>query len=209
MTYYRLITLALLGYLLAGCQTQPVKEKPPEPKKEVVDIKVKKEPVAPAQPKPKTECKKPEKKAKSSHDLPVLGQIETAVIMPEALVLKARIDTGATTSSIGVENLEQYERDGKPWVKFSIKDPKTGKPKEFNLKRKRKVKIKQHGSDSVRRPVVKLRVVIGKIDQVREFTLADRESFDYPVLIGRNYLMDTAIVDVSRKNAVQTRVPKK
>lgn len=210
MIYYRLIILVIFEIFLVSCQTQPVKEKPVSPKKEVVDVQVKQAPVVPVVPViPKAECKKPEKKVKPSHDLPVLGQIETAVIMPAGLVLKARIDTGATTSSIGVDNLEQYERDGKPWVKFTIKDPKTGKPKEFNIKRKRKVRIKQHGSDSVRRPVVKLRVIIGKIDQVREFTLADRDSFDYPILIGRNYLMDAAIVDVSQKHAVQTRVPKK
>lgn len=209
MIYYRLILLVVFEVLLVSCQTHSVKEKPVLPKKtEVVEVQVSKAPVVP-KPKVKTNCKKVDPKVKAAHDLPVLGQIETAVIMPAGLVLKARIDTGATTSSIGVEKLEQYERDGKPWVKFSIKDPKTGKSKEFNLKRERKVKIKQHESAEIKRPVIKLRVILGKIDQTREFTLADRESYDYPLLIGRNYLMDTAIVDVSKRYTVQTRVPKK
>ena len=207
MIYYRLMVLVVFEVFLVSCQTQKVKEKPLLPPKEVEIKQPQVVPVIPAAPKPK--CKKHAAKVKPSHDLPVLGRIETAVIMPAGLVLTARIDTGATTSSIGVENLKQYERDGKPWLKFTIIDPKTGKAKEFNLKRKRKVKIKQHESDSVRRPVVDLRVIIGKINQVREFTLADRESYDYPVLIGRNYLMDAAIVDVSQKHTAQTRVPKK
>ena len=172
------------------------------------DIQVVEAPVTP-EPKVTTVCKTAKPTVKITHDLPVIGRVEKAAIMPVGLILKARIDTGATSSSIGVEKLEKYERDGKAWVKFIINDSKTGKSKKFNLKREKIVRIKQHESAGVKRPVIKLRVIIGKIDQIREFTLTDRNNYDYPVLIGRNYLMDTAIVDVSQKYTVQTRIPKK
>ena len=206
MIYYRLIILLVIELFLVSCQTHSVQEKPVLTKK--ADIQVIEAPVVP-EPKVVTACKTAKPTVNITHDLPVIGRIEKAAIMPAGLMLKARIDTGATSSSIGVEKLEKYERDGKPWVKFTIKDPKTGKSKKFKLKRERIVRIKQHASARVRRPVIKLRVIIGKIDQIREFTLTDRNGSDYPVLIGRNYLMDTAIVDVSQKYTVQTRIPKK
>ena len=54
-------------------------------------------------------------------------------------------------------------------------------------------------AEAQRRPVVKLRVALGPIEQQREFTLADRSQYDYPVLIGRNFLRDVAVVDVARQ----------
>lgn len=223
MIYYRLFILLAIELFLVSCQSHPVQEKPVLTKE--ADIQVIDAPVAPVAPKPKvapvqktaklpvkkveTTCKTAKPTVIIKHNLPVIGRIEKAAIMPAGLLLKARIDTGATSSSIGVEKLENYERDGKPWVKFFIKDPKTGKSKKFNLKREKIVRIKQHETAGVKRPVIKLRVIIGKIDQIREFTLTKRNKSDYPVLIGRNYLMDSAIVDVSHKYTVQTRIPKK
>ncbi len=135
--------------------------------------------------------------------LPVIGEAEHVVIEPEGIVLKARIDTGAKTSSMGVEKLDEFERDGKPWVRFIIKRPENGEAVQFTLPIERISKIKRHGGEAQRRPVVILHVVLGSIDHKREFTLTDRSGFEYPVLLGRNYLMDAAVVDVSRKFTVK------
>ncbi len=40
---------------------------------------------------------------------------------------------------------------------------------------------------------------MGSINEVTEVSLADREKFEFPVLIGRNFLEGEAVVDVSRK----------
>ena len=130
--------------------------------------------------------------------LPIIGEVEHVVIQPQGIVLEARIDTGAKTSSLGVEKLDEFERDGKPWVRFNIKNRQRGDAVQFTLPVVRISKIKRHGGEAQRRPVVMLQVMLGSIDQIREFTLTDRSGFEYPMLLGRNYLLDAAIVDVSK-----------
>ena len=213
MTWFRLFMGVLLLAFLNSCQTPFYKDPPVQQVEPVVKQPVQCIPMEKPRPEPvvKADCPVVEAKpvTKRDYGLPVIGEIEKVIVMPGGLALNARIDTGATTSSIGVVDLEEYERDGKLWMKFNIVDPKTGKKHAFNVKQERGVLIKRHGVENVRRLVVKLRVILGKIDQVREFTLADRSNFQNPVLIGRNYLMDAAVVDVRLKNSVRSRVPKK
>ncbi len=210
MAGLRILLVVLFIGLFTGCQNLWFQDKP-LPTESIVKQPV--ECIAKEKPKPVKKADCPAVKArpvvKKDYGLPVIGQIEKVVVMPAGFVLNARIDTGATTSSIGVVDLEEYERDGKPWMKFNIIDPKTGKKHAFNVKQERGVRIKRHGVENVRRLVVKLRVILGKIDKVREFTLADRSNFENPVLIGRNFIMDTAVVDVRLKNSVRSLVPKK
>ena len=48
----------------------------------------------------------------------IIGAVEPFYILPMKSAFYARVDTGATTSSIDVENLKRFERDGKKWVSF-------------------------------------------------------------------------------------------
>jgi hypothetical protein len=66
------------------------------------------------------------------------------------------------------------------------------------------VLIKQHGRDPERRYVVRMWLTLGDIRSRVDVTLSDREDFEYPLLVGRNFLVDSAIVDVSRQH-LQTR----
>ena len=144
----------------------------------------------------------------NSSDKLVVGAVEKVLITPPGEVLSARIDTGAVTSSLDASDIELFERNGHDWVRFMIINPKTNK--EFTLERRilRKVKIIQAVTDDVeRRPVVELVVTIGKTTQRAEFTLSDRKHMEYPVLIGRNILMDMMVVDVSRSHIVPPSVP--
>ena len=50
-----------------------------------------------------------------------------------------------------------------------------------------------------KRYIVSLKVTIAGISQFTEFALTDRSSSAYPVLIGRNFLRDQAVVDVGRR----------
>ena len=43
---------------------------------------------------------------------------------------------------------------------------------------------------------------IGHLTLEREFTLADRSRFEYPVLLGRNVINGLAAVDPSRRNVL-------
>ncbi|MEZ9794978.1 RimK/LysX family protein, partial [Vibrio splendidus] len=70
----------------------------------------------------------------------------------------------------------------------------------------RYVKIRQSTNDQTeRRAVIELWVKVGKIHEKAQFTLADRSQMSHPVLLGREFIKDIALVDVSKKY-VQTEV---
>jgi hypothetical protein len=55
---------------------------------------------------------------------------------------------------------------------------------------------------SAKRYIVTLHVRLGEIDQYAEFALVDRSGQGHPVILGRNFLRDQAVVDVSRRFTV-------
>lgn len=131
----------------------------------------------------------------------VIGEVEPVTIGEAGITLSARIDTGAQTSSMGATDITPYERDGEKWVRFTIASADPEKPKSIEKPISRTVRIKRHGGISLSRYTVNLRVALGKMEKIREFTLVDRAAFKYPVIIGRNFLDGTFIVDVGLKNS--------
>jgi len=128
----------------------------------------------------------------------IIGAVEEVELPNQKVSLNARIDTGATTTSINAQNIKKFERDGKKWVKFEIHN-ETGKLVALEKPVSRMVNIKRHGAEDQIRYAVKLKLKLGKVNIVSEVTLADRSKFTYPLLIGRSFLTDMAIVDVSKE----------
>lgn len=129
----------------------------------------------------------------------VVGELEHVSIEPEGLRLKARIDTGAQTSSLGIVSQQPFERDGQRWLRFSVENPGGEEPVVMERPIRRTAKIKRHGAESMERPVVTFKVTMGDIELEREFTLADRSNYKFPILVGRNLLAGKFLVDVNRK----------
>ncbi|MCB9480780.1 MAG: ATP-dependent zinc protease [Desulfobacteraceae bacterium] len=147
----------------------------------------------------KNDPEKPELKISPTHKL-MIGKIEKVRLTPPDSVFHARIDTGATTSSLDAKNIETFERDGSSWVRFKIKDPSEEKFYDVEKPVVRKVKILQASNEEAsRRPVIELQFQIGDIKRIEEFTLEDRSHLEYQVLIGRNILRDLMIVDVAQE----------
>lgn len=132
----------------------------------------------------------------------ILGEIENVFLDPPNLEFSARIDTGAKTSSLNAVDMVEFERDGSPYVKFHVIHPETGKKIELTRRVRGHVRIKDHKSESRRRPIVSLRVRLANIDERISFTLVDRSKFSQQVLLGRNFLRDLAVVDVSKKHSI-------
>jgi len=134
----------------------------------------------------------------------LIGEVEKVRLVPPNVVLKARIDTGAKTTSIDARNITPFERDGKQWVRFVC----VSGEKEHTLERKviKTVQIKRHGEDAQDRYVVNMRIVLGSVSQLIHVNLNDREAYTYPVLIGRNFLRDYFIVDVAKKYQLKPMV---
>lgn len=136
----------------------------------------------------------------------VVGEAEDVRLEEPGFVMRARIDTGAATSSLDARDIQIFERDGDNWVRFTILDPDTSEPLVLERPRSRRVRILQAAAEEPeRRPVVELRVTLGSVSQTAEFTLADRSGLEFPMLIGRNILRDLMVVDVSKRDAAPLR----
>lgn len=143
---------------------------------------------------------------KTSDGKLILGEKEWVYVPALEENFRARVDTGATTSSISAVDIVPFERDGKDWVQFRIEHDgiKSG---EINLPVERWVNIRQSASEGEhRRPVVVAWIQIGELKEKTEFTLANRTHLTFPLLLGRSFFKDVAIVDVSRQY-VQEKQP--
>lgn len=127
----------------------------------------------------------------------LVGGVEDISFTTEDLTYEARIDTGATSSSLDARDITRFERDGDRWVRFKLYvDDEHFSDVERPVVRW--VRIYQSGTEEgERRPVVEMAYRFGEIEDTAEFTLTDRSHLEYPALVGRNIMTDRMIVDVS------------
>ena len=132
---------------------------------------------------------------KKSEDLQILGWVERVEIIDLDLEVKAKLDSGAATSSLDATNIHVIKRDDGRWVKFNVTDPESGEVFELEKKRVRRVRIKRHSGEHQLRQVVKIEVCVGGVQNEIEVSLIDRSEFFYPLLLGRAALEDVAVID--------------
>lgn len=124
----------------------------------------------------------------------IMGWLESVFFRPWNVRMTAKLDTGANTSSLHAERIERFTRDGRKWVRFTVVK---SDDKKFVVERPviRTANIKQHGKESAQREVVTMVLCKNGRDYDTEFTLVDRSNFSYPVLLGRSFLKQAALVD--------------
>lgn len=132
---------------------------------------------------------------------PVFGWVEHATIEPWGVQVKAKLDTGALTSSMHAEDIRLFERENQEWVSFRARllDQRSGEQveKEFELPLYRDVQVRgAGGSDS--RPVVLMKLCVGDTVYEEQFSLRDRSNMIYPVLLGRRALQHMGPIDVTQ-----------
>ncbi|KGY08866.1 MULTISPECIES: ATP-dependent zinc protease [Vibrio] len=204
-TWKLIIPVMLSGGLMA-CTTTGQTPVEPEQKPQIEEPKVEEPKVEEKEvvkeTKPAEKPKQPEvvlKAKKTSDGKLILGEKEWVYVPGLEQNFRARIDTGATTSSISAVDIEPFERDGKDWVKFKI-EHEGHKSKEIALPVQRWVKIRQSSADGTQeRAVVDAWIQIGDLKEKTEFTLADRTHLTFPLLLGRSFFKDVAVVDVSQQ----------
>lgn len=130
----------------------------------------------------------------------VLGATESVYIEEIKSAFKTRIDTGAESSSLDARNIILFERDGKQWVRFDVFTQGAGAPAEtFESRVERFVRIKQDADEkSDRRPVIHAHLQIGKYKAETDLNLVDRSHLEFPLLLGRKFMQDIAVVDVGQ-----------
>lgn len=125
----------------------------------------------------------------------VMGWLETVFLKPSNLRVTAKLDTGAKTSSLHAGHIERFDRNGDQWVRFAFIPGDNKKPLEIERPLVRTAVIKERQSRSSKRDVVNLTICKNGRDYETEFTLNDRSNFNYPILLGRSFLADVALVD--------------
>ena len=123
------------------------------------------------------------------------GWVEWVCFQPETIQLKAKVDTGARTSSLHAYDMIEFERDGNKWVRFHVEHQKSGELLEIERPVVRYLKVIQHEDEPQKRPVVEMEIRMGPFHEKAEFTLIDRSNFVYQVLVGRNFLKGLVLVD--------------
>ena len=139
--------------------------------------------------------------SRSTHSNTLTGWREW-VSLPDLGVdwLKAKIDTGARTSSLHAFDIAEFEQDEQPWVRFKVK------PWQDSQEDAVVVELPVHDRRAVRsssghaqeRLVVELLIRLVDREVLAEVTLSKRDEMGFRMLIGREALRRGYIVDPAR-----------
>ena len=116
--------------------------------------------------------------------------------------IPCKIDTGAYTSTLHCSNVRLLEEDDIQYLCFSLYDPKFGirTRKEFRFAEFMERKVRSSNGQVESRYAIQTRVVLFQKRYKVEFTLSYRENMRFPILLGRRFLRNRFIVDVTKKD---------
>lgn len=130
-----------------------------------------------------------------------IGTVEL-LSLPDSEIrdIPAKIDTGADNSAIWASNVRLKEGQ----VVFNLFAPGSVYYREepIVVSNFRTTTVRNSFGHKEFRYKIQLNVCIGEHKLKHWFTLADRSRNNYPILLGKNFLKNKFIVDVSRKNIV-------
>jgi len=139
------------------------------------------------------------------------------VALPElgVLAVKAKVDTGARSSSLHAEDVSFYEKKGKTYVQFVIGGGKRrGKLHHsgdrvcrhplFELRW-----ITSSNGTRQRRPVIRVEVHLHGQSWPVDLTLSSRSNMGFPMLLGREAVRGRFVVDPARSYFAKDHVPRK
>jgi len=118
-----------------------------------------------------------------------------------------KIDTGAFTSCIHCSNVKEEEYEGVKKLHFKILDLPylKGKKLKCSTEDYSMKSVKNSFGNAELRYVIRSRVkIFGKVI-ITEFSLADRTSMRFPILLGRKLLKKRFVVDVAKANLSYNR----
>ncbi len=127
---------------------------------------------------------------------PAFGWLEQVRVYPPGILMHAKLDTGADNCSLHAENIKKFKKDKENWVSFEISN-RYGVKKAIEGKILRIAKVKKKGGGIQKRPVVRIGLCLGNSYESIECNLVNRAHFQNPVLVGRNFLAGSALVNSS------------
>tara|TARA_R110002124_G_scaffold48026_1_gene142152 strand:- start:24701 stop:25135 length:435 start_codon:yes stop_codon:yes gene_type:complete len=133
----------------------------------------------------------------------IIGRLEF-VDLPKWNIkqIEAKIDTGAYSSSLHCHNIEEFLKDGENWVRFNLLDPDhtSYNDRLFSLQVHDSREVKSSNGQTELRVFVKTKICFFDDEYRIELSLTNRSEMKYPLLIGRKFLKNKFLVDVSKKH---------
>ena len=130
-------------------------------------------------------------------ELPLIGWREWLALPQLGLpTLKAKIDTGARSSALHVEDVEEYQRDGVMWLRFVVA---TGRRGTAGVQCAALISDRREVSDSgghvTCRWFIRTPIRLAGIEWDAEINLTNRGNMLFPMLLGRTALRGRFRVD--------------
>lgn len=148
----------------------------------------------------------PEASSSVVSPLPALGWKEHGAL-PEWSVprLRMKLDTGARTSALHVEDLETIgdvagdDDQPLPLLRFTILVGSRDEPQRRTVETPAVAfkRVRDTGAKAELRPVVRTRIMCGPLDVEADITLTDRGGMNFRMLLGRRTLSGHCVVDPS------------
>ena len=133
--------------------------------------------------------------------LPVVGWREW-VGLPDFGIrhIKAKVDTGARSSSLHAFDLHEFERDGANWVRFQVHPVQRKKDRTVSVEAQvlEYRSIRSSSGTASMRPVIVTNVRLLGITWPVELTLASRDEMGFRMLLGRTAFRRRFLVDAGR-----------
>ena len=128
----------------------------------------------------------------------VVGAVELCDLPAFTITdLNVRVDTGAATSSLHVDNIEEFDVDDELWIRFDIH------PDIHNVDRVVRREVKVEGKKRVKsstatrekRYVIVTPIIMDSVQWDIQLTLTDRSEMTYLMLLGREAMSGHFLVD--------------
>jgi hypothetical protein len=141
-------------------------------------------------------------------ELPIIGWNEY-VDLPDwgISALRAKVDTGARTSALHVDNIQELPR-GRVRFEVVLHRRKRDRRIRVETRVRRRARVRSSSGHQMLRIFVATRVRLGDAEHEIELSLVDRERMIHRMLLGRSALEGRYLVDVDRR-AVLGRSPKR
>ncbi|MGB1104747.1 MAG: 30S ribosomal protein S6--L-glutamate ligase [Crocinitomicaceae bacterium] len=115
--------------------------------------------------------------------------------------IRARIDSGAQTSSIHASDIRRFTKNGEDWVRFEIHP--LPESRQIAIRNEAPIvavrKVKNTGGSSESRYVIRTNLKMNDETFEIELTLANRDAMGFRMLLGREAMKGRFIVDPSRQ----------
>ena len=139
-------------------------------------------------------------------DLKIIGSEEWCVFENLGIpAIKARVDSGAKTSSIQATNLKVVMKNTQEWVKFEVNPLQENRSIAIECQARlvdRRM-VKSSSGISEERLVVKTPVTLGGDTFDIELTLANRDTMEFRMLLGREAINERYIVNPALNYQIQ------